>query len=151
MINDTIIEDALNEYLNRENYDLVEVKLSRWKNKFKLLVYVDKDGGITIDDCVYLSKGISELIVKENFFGDRDYRLEVSSPGIDRPLKTTRDFKRNLGKLIELEYMNAEKKERVTGEISEVTDDEVELTMDTSTKNKYSLAHIIRGKIKLQW
>jgi len=151
MINDTIIEDELNEYLNRENYDLVEVKLSRWKNKFKLLVYVDKDGGITIDDCVYLSKGISELIVKENFFGDRDYRLEVSSPGIDRPLKTTRDFKRNLGKLIELEYMNAEKKERVTGEISEVTDDEVELTMDTSTKNKYSLAHIIRGKIKLQW
>lgn len=77
-----VLEDLLELTLNGMGYELVDVEqLSHGK---LIRVYVDKEGGITIDDCVAISNHLSRLLTVENIDYDR---LEVSSPGLDRPLK----------------------------------------------------------------
>ena len=64
-----------------------------------LRVIVDREGGgVSIADCERVSKALGSMLDEEEFFGEKPYTLEVSSPGIDRPLKTERDFKRIVGR-----------------------------------------------------
>lgn len=92
-----VLEKLLELTLNGMGYELVEVEqLSH--NKL-IRVFVDKEGGITIDDCVAISNHLSRLLAVENI----DYgRLEVSSPGLDRPLRKESDFVRFVGEVIKL-------------------------------------------------
>ena len=66
-----------------------------------LRVYADKEGGINIDDCVLISRALEAKLDEEDLIKDA-YILEVSSPGLGRPLKKDRDFERNLGKAVEI-------------------------------------------------
>ena len=92
-----VLEELLESTLQGLGYELVEVEqLARGK---LLRVFVDKEGGINVDDCVAISNHLSRLLVVENI----DYgRLEVSSPGLDRPLRKEADFLRFKGETIKL-------------------------------------------------
>ena len=68
------------------------------KGKLLLRVLIDKNGGVTLDDCEHFSKSFSALLDVEDLI-QRSYALEVSSPGMDRPLKRLIDFEKNIGKL----------------------------------------------------
>ena len=72
---------------------------------------MDKEGGISIDDCVEISRNISDWLDKEDFISE-EYILEVSSPGLGRTLKKDKDFKRELGKEIELKTFKAIDKQK---------------------------------------
>lgn len=80
-------------------YELVEVCLEKEAQGKYLRVYLDRDEGISLDDCERFHRAIMPLV--EDY--DYDF-LEVSSPGIDRPLKTERDFERHLGDRVELKF-----------------------------------------------
>jgi len=81
--------------------EVVEVKLLGSGRKTLLRVIIDKPGGVTLDDCEALSKDLEAVLdVEDPIRGT--YTLEVSSPGLDRPLKERRDFKRNIGRLIKV-------------------------------------------------
>ncbi|HBV21245.1 MAG TPA: ribosome maturation factor RimP [Nitrosomonas sp.] len=92
-----VLEELLELTLAGMGYELVEIEqLSRGK---LIRVFVDKEGGVTIDDCVTISNHLSRLLTAENI----DYgRLEVSSPGLDRPIKKESDFLRFTGEMIKL-------------------------------------------------
>ncbi|PSJ17769.1 ribosome maturation factor RimP [Nitrosomonas supralitoralis] len=91
------LEELLESTLEGMGYELVEVERSA-HNKL-LRIFVDKAGGICIDDCVTISNHLSRLLVVENI----DYgRLEVSSPGLDRPLRKEADFLRFRGEAVKL-------------------------------------------------
>ncbi len=87
-------------------------------------------GGITIKECVQINHNLSELLEKENFFADR-YIIEVSSPGVDWPLKEKKDFQRVISKLVHL-YLKEPlvKKTELVGILEEVKDDSVILNID---------------------
>jgi ribosome maturation factor RimP len=68
-------------------------------------VYIDKEGGITIDDCQSVSEELSDLLDEADPI-EQSYIFEVSSPGIDRPLKTDRDFEKNNGKQVEVKLFS---------------------------------------------
>lgn len=92
-----IFEELLESTLNGLGYELIEVEKSA-HNKL-IRIFVDKEGGITIDDCVTISNHLNRLFAAENI----DYgRLEVSSPGLDRPLRKESDFIRFKGETIKL-------------------------------------------------
>ena len=78
-------------------FELVDVALDRESTGKYLRIYIDKPEGITLDDCEVYHKAVRPLV--ENY--DYDF-MEVSSPGIDRPLKTDRDFERNVGAEVEI-------------------------------------------------
>lgn len=92
-----VLEELLESTLKGMGYELIDVEQLA-HNKL-IRIFVDKEGGITIDDCVTISNHLSRLFAVENI----DYgRLEVSSPGMDRPLRKEADFVRFKGEMIKL-------------------------------------------------
>lgn len=94
------LEEFLNPLLEERGVDLVELKVYRRGHRVTVEILVDKpSGGITIDECGWINKGLVGPIENELLFAD-PYTLEVSSPGLDRPLKTEKDFLRVIGRCV---------------------------------------------------
>lgn len=94
-------EALLSPIMEANAFELVDVEYVKEGSNWYLRAYIDKPGGITIDDCELVSRAFSELLDKEDFIED-SYIMEVSSPGLLRPLKKDKDFNRYIGKAIEL-------------------------------------------------
>ncbi len=82
--------------LEEQGFELVEVEFGQHGGPFSLCLYVDKEGGVTLDDCQAVSQLVSPLLDAGDFVRGR-YMLEVSSPGIDRPIRRPKDFERFVG------------------------------------------------------
>jgi len=82
-------------------YELVDIEFIKEQGEWVLTFYIDKDGGVTIDDCERVSRLVDPLLDEGDPI-EQKYFLSVSSLGLDRPLKKTRDFERNLGKEVEV-------------------------------------------------
>lgn len=79
----------------------MDVEYVKEGSDYYLRVYADKEGGITINDCEIVNRALGDLLDKDDYIDDA-YILEVSSPGLTRPLKKENDFKRSIGKLVEM-------------------------------------------------
>lgn len=107
------------------NYELVEVEYVKESGSYFLRIYIDKPGGINLDDCQTMSVALSEKLDENDPFKEA-YYLEVSSPGLDRPLKTDKDLKRNLGKDIEVNLYKALDNRKVyEGKLQDFNDMEI--------------------------
>jgi ribosome maturation factor RimP len=96
--------------------ELVDVEYVRERDWY-LRVYIDKPGGIDIDDCSAVSNALEKILDEEDFIKEK-YYLEVSSPGIDRPLKKDQDFIDHYGKKVDLTfYAPYDGKKMLTGEL----------------------------------
>ncbi len=87
------------------SFELVDVEYVKEGADFYLRVYADKEGGIDINDCVAISRALEEKLDAEDFIKEA-YILEVSSPGLTRPLKKDKDFQRSIGKKVEAKVYN---------------------------------------------
>jgi len=88
-------------YATQRGIEIIDIIYRREQQGMMLRVVADTPDGITIVECEGLNNFLSEELDKEDFMQDH-YTIEVSSPGLDRPIKTDRDFERNMGKLIEV-------------------------------------------------
>ncbi len=94
-------ESLLMPILDEQGFELVDVEFVREGSTWYLRAYIDKPGGITIDDCELVSRSLEAKLDREDFISEQ-YILEVSSPGLGRPLKKEKDYVRNEGKEIEI-------------------------------------------------
>ncbi len=95
-------EELVLPIIEEHGFELVDVEYVKEGSSYYLRVYADKEGGITINDCVEVSRALNpKLDAYDKEFKD-PYILEVSSPGLLRPLKKDKDFARNIGKMIEI-------------------------------------------------
>ena len=99
-------EELVLPILSENNCSLVDVEYVKEAGDWYLRVYADKEGGITVDDCEAISRAFSDVLDEKDFIKDA-YIMEVSSPGLLRPLKKERDYERNKGKLIEIRTYKA--------------------------------------------
>lgn len=105
--------------------ELVDVEYVKEGSDYYLRIYADKEGGITIGDCETVNRAMSDLL-DENDFIDDAYILEVSSPGLTRPLKKENDFKRSIGKTVEVKtYTKINNCKEFEGELTAYDDDTV--------------------------
>jgi ribosome maturation factor RimP len=129
-----------------ENFELVHVEVLGQNRERVVRLFVDKPGGITLDDCVFLSRQLGDLIdVQIEDIGS--YRLEVSSPGPNRPLKKKEDFHRFKGSRIKIEThetVNSQKK--FTGILETVNESSVTLQIDG---NRVEISDLLICKAKL--
>lgn len=126
----------------------VEMQLVRHKGSTILRVFADKQGGITVDDCARLSRRLELVLDNEDIF-DKRYLLEVSSPGLDRPLTTEQDFSLKVGETIRLNYTDdGGDNKQLVGKIITAGDNLVTLETDSGQVEK-SLDSIVQGKIIL--
>ncbi len=120
----------LQPILDREQFELVDVEYVKEAGTWYLRAYIDKPGGITIDDCELVSRALSDKLDEEDFI-DEAYVLEVSSPGLTRPLKKQKDYERNIGKPIDVKIFRAAGgRKEFTGILQSFTDDTVTVSID---------------------
>lgn len=129
-------------------FELVDVEFVKQAQEWYLNVYVDKPGGIEIDECETVSHALDPLFDAEPAIADRHDYLVVSSPGLDRPLKTARDMQRALGQEIEVHlYAPRGGKKRYTGALAAY--DEAGITLEdaqgTHTFTKKEIALVRRA------
>lgn len=87
--------------LVREGFELVEVEVVGSGPSTILRLFIDKPGGVTLDDCAFVSEGVDAVLDVEDPF-ETSYHLEVSSPGLDRPLRKRSDFERYTGRKVKV-------------------------------------------------
>ncbi len=99
-------EELLAPILDENNFELVDVEYVKEGSDWYLRAYIDKEGGININDCEKVSRALDPVLDECNFIPDA-YTLEISSPGLTRPLKKERDYERNLGRPVEIKLYRA--------------------------------------------
>jgi len=133
-----------------EDIEMVDLKLRGKGSKTILKILVDKTrGGISLDDCADINRKISEELDKQDIF-DAPYILDVSSPGIDYPLKTVKDFRRNLGRTLNVKIYDGIKENKTfTGKLEEVRDDLIILKDKSGTQISIPVKNVEKAKKKI--
>lgn len=125
------------------NYELVDVEFVKEGANWYLRIYIDKSGGIGIDDCQTVSERISNILDEKDPI-EQSYYLEVSSPGLERPLKTERDFIKYKGELVEIKvFQPIDGKKLFEGELVGLIDGNIVINQDGNSlefeKNKVAI------------
>ena len=138
-------EELLIPILEENHFELVDVEYVKEGSDWYLRAYIDKEGGIAINDCEMVSRAFEQKLDEADLISD-PYILEVSSPGLTRPLKKERDFKRNLGKPVEIHlYKPINKQKEFVGTLKAFDDETVTIDEDgTEVTLKRSEISIIR-------
>ena len=116
--------------LAEHNFELWDVEYVKEAGTWYLRAYIDKEGGIAVDDCEVISRILSDWLDQTDFIED-SYILEVSSPGLGRPLKKERDFERSLGEEAEIRLYKALNKQKEFTGILKAYDKET-VTIETA-------------------
>lgn len=123
-------------------FELVDVEYVKEAGTWYLRLYIDKEGGITIDDCEMVSREFSDRLDEEDFIQDA-YIMEVSSPGLGRPLKKEKDYKRSLGKEIEIRtYRPVDKQKEFFGILTAYDEKQVTITLENQETRVFQKAEI---------
>lgn len=104
-------EELITPILERMHFELVDVEYVKEGGTWYLRAYIDKGGGITVNDCEDVAREMNEILDKEDFV-EESYVFEVSSPGLGRPLKKEKDYIRSMGKEIEIRTYRAINREK---------------------------------------
>lgn len=140
------IKEILDTFLKEKGYVLFNLRWVQTHNRYLLRIYVDREeGGITIDECTSLNDEISLLLDREMDIMS-SYVLEVSSPGMDWPLKTPRDWKRVLNQDIEVLFADSRK---IEGKLVAVEDDSIVLDIKDQGESVIKLDDIVKAKQKI--
>ncbi|QSX06549.1 ribosome maturation factor RimP [Sedimentibacter sp. zth1] len=117
--------DIINEIIKDTEYQLIDIEYVKEGPFMYLRIYIDKDGGINIDDCSMISNAFNKKIDTMDFI-DEQYYLEVSSPGIDRPFKKESDFIDNINNEVEIKlYKNVNGTKFIIGTLLEKAEETV--------------------------
>ena len=125
------IKKLAESFLKDESHFIVDVICSFRNNPKKLLVILDGDKGINIDDCAELSRELSAALDTSNLI-DGAFVLEVSTPGLDQPLKTKRQYEKNVGRNVKVKL----KDKTVEGKLSAIRENKIEILQLTGTGKK---------------
>ena len=124
------VERYLLPLVEEHHFELVDVEYVKEAGTWYLRAYIDKEGGIAVDDCEVISRILSDWLDQTDFIED-SYILEVSSPGLGRPLKKKRDFERSLGEEVEIRLYKAQNKQKEFTGILKAYDKET-VTIETA-------------------
>lgn len=144
-------EKFLLPLLEEHKFELVDVEYVKEAGNWYLRAYIDKDGGIAVDDCEVISRILSDWLDKEDFIQD-SYILEVSSPGLGRPLKKEKDYVRSMGKDVEIHlYHPLNKSKEYTGILKAYDKESVTLQMEDGSDLVFQKADIALIRLALDF
>jgi ribosome maturation factor RimP len=127
--------------------DLEAVEVTPAGRRRVLKVAVDKDGGVTLDDVAEATKELSGLLDDSDVMGEQPYTLEVTSPGVDRPLTLPRHWRRNLGRLVKVTMIDGG---TVTGRVERQDDETVTLDVD-GTPRAVAYADVAKAFVQVEF
>lgn len=123
------VEELIEPLLDGDVF-LVSVKVKPTNN---IKIYLDADGGLGIEKCIRINRALYKIMEEKALYPDGDFSLEVSSPGIDEPLKLLRQYKKNIGRSVEVITSDEVKKE---GKLTSVTEQNIRIEYTTGKGKK---------------
>lgn len=137
------VTEKIEELIEGSTLFLVEIKIKPTNN---IKIFLDGDNGVTIEAVSRLNRALYKHMEETEMFPDGDFSLEVSSPGVDEPLKFLRQYKKNLGRKVEITLSDAEIP--VEGVLKEVTDEEITIEETIGKKKEKKETRVPFSNIK---
>lgn len=135
-------EELLLPIMEQHQFELVDVEYVKEGGTWYLRAYIEKPGGITVDDCEVVSRRLSDLLDEKDYIEDA-YILEVSSPGLGRPLKKDKDFARSIGEEIEIRtFRPIQHQKEFTGILKEFDKEKIVVEMDDQEQMEFMRSEI---------
>lgn len=135
-------EELLMPLIEQNQFELVDVEYVKEAGNWYLRAYIDKPGGITVDDCEVISRAFSDLLDVHDFIDDA-YILEVSSPGLGRPLRKDKDFARSLGEEVDVKtYKAINHQKDFTGILKEYDKQKIVIELENGESMEFARADI---------
>ncbi len=123
-------EELITPIIEEKHFELVDVEWVKEGSNRILRVYIDKPGGITVDDCELVSREFNEILDREDYISE-NYVFEVSSPGLTRPLKKDKDLARSIGRDVEFKLFKAvDKQKEFEGTLKAFDDKTITVVID---------------------
>jgi ribosome maturation factor RimP len=136
--------------------ELAEVEYRQEGRQMVLRLYIDKDGGVTLDDCAAVSRELTEILDVEDFIQGR-YTLEVSSPGLNRPLKKSSDFERYTGRLVKIRTFepladdSGNMRKTFLGELQGLSDGIIRLRLSEGQSASVPLEKVAKANLEFEF
>ena len=144
-------EDLLEPVVTALGFELVDVEYVKEGGIWYLRAYIDKPGGITVDDCEAVSRQFSDILDEKDYIPD-SYVFEVSSPGLGRPLKKEKDFARSVGEEVEIRtYRAIDRQKEFTGIFKRYDEDTVTIAYEDDTEQTFDRADIALIRLALDF
>lgn len=129
-------QELILPFTEQKGLELVDVDFEKEGSDYYLRVYIDKPGGVTIDDCEDISRSFNDVLDREAYI-DQQYIFEVSSPGLTRPLKKEKDFERSIGKKVDIRlYKKEDGIPEYSGMLKSYSDTQVVITFEDTGEEK---------------
>lgn len=145
------VQPKVDAKIRELGFELFDMRYFRAGSRSVLRVVIDSPDGVKIADCAFVSNELSELLDAENFADERGYNLEVSSPGIDRPLKIERDYRRIKGRDVRLNCtQGVDGKKTFTAEVVECENGILTINLENKIV-QIPLSDIYSGKEELRF
>ncbi|MDD3925160.1 MAG: ribosome maturation factor RimP [bacterium] len=143
------LEAVIEPILARESYELVDIEFSRVGKHSYLRLFVDKEGGVTLEDCEHISRTVGAYL-DEGDLVEEAYHLEVSSPGLDRVVKKEKDFRRFAGRKISITtFAPVEDRKKFSGTLKGMDEGKVLVEVENVTY-AVPLEDISKAKLALE-
>jgi len=138
------IENITEEILEKSEFFLIDIVIRGNENDRVIELFIDGEENITAKDCSEISREIMEVL-DENKIIPSAYRLDISSPGIDRPLRYLKQYPKHLNRKFDLTFKLAEEKKQITGVLKKIEEDE--LTFLSNQEVTVRFKDIIKAKV----
>lgn len=144
-------EQLLKPVVSGLGFELVDVEYVKEGGTWYLRAYIDKPGGITVDDCEAVSRQFSDILDEKDYIED-SYVFEVSSPGLGRPLKKEKDFARSIGEEVEIRtYRAIDRQKEFTGILKDYDENTVTIVYEDETEQTFERADIALIRLALDF
>lgn len=144
-------EQLLEPIVTGLGFELVDVEYVKEGGTWYLRAYIDKPGGITVDDCESVSRRFSDILDEKDYIAD-SYVFEVSSPGLGRPLRKEKDFRRSIGEEVEIRtYRAIEHQKEFTGILNRYDENTVTIVYEDDTEQTFERSDIALIRLALDF
>jgi ribosome maturation factor RimP len=144
------LEGSVQSVLGARNAFLVEMTERKERGRRILQVFIDTDEGITIAQCAEISRELDITLDEQNIINE-PYELEVSSPGIEKPLKLLRQYKKNLGRKYKVQYLQGDDRQTFSGTLAAIDGERLTFTLDKQEAVTLEFSKIIESIEELPW
>lgn len=144
------LQGLLAPILEQHHAFLIDASVRNERDGKLVQVFVDTDRGITIEQCAQISRELARVIDREGVI-QTSYRLEVSSPGIDKPLRMLRQYQKNIGRRFKVIYQQLDTKTTLVGTLDSVANDTMTFQTDSGDRVALEFSMIIESKEELPW
>jgi ribosome maturation factor RimP len=144
------IKSLLGPVLDRHQAFLVDVHVRNESGGRLVQVFLDTDIGVSIEQCAEISRELAGEIERESVIAT-SYRLEISSPGIDKPLTLLRQYYKNIGRRFKVTYEKSGTKATIVGPLSSIIVDVLTFTPETGEPVQVRFSEIVESKEELPW